>query len=829
VYTLSQSEIEVFNIFPWDKNFETGIAIIDEQHQQLVHILNQLAAHLANRSTPLTLNKIFNELADYADYHFKTEEKIWTTHFKDDDWYTSHEKTHQSFTNKIKTLKDNEISKPLDDVIHDVVSYLSHWLAYHILDTDKRMAKVVLALESGDSLEQAKNHANEEMSGSMKVLIDTVLTMYDSLSGRTLDLMREKALRKQAENALLESEERWKFILEGSGENVWDWDIEHGEKNYSETESPIFNLIFNDPEHKSKIHPADIKRVKADIQAHLDGKTEFYINKHRVLRKNGSWSWISTRGKVVSRNENGTALRMIGTHSDVTEHELASLIYQHSNQALLVTDVNNEIISINPAFTEITGYSEKDSIGKNPSFRASDKHDKTFFKQMWDEINNSGYWRGEIWNKRKNGEIYPELLSINTVKDSSGIVDHYISLFTDISERKKAEDALRRVQKMDAIGQLTGGISHDFNNLLAIILGNLELLEMQISADSDAYQKIKSIQKAGKRAANLTKQLLNFSRNQPEQTTATDINQVISEMESLINRSVTPEVEVNYDFSEDLWLTEIDPGDFEDALLNLVINARDAMKGHGQLTLKTNNSTFDIADCELNPDITPGQYVQLTVIDSGEGISLNQQEHVFEPFYTTKEQDKGTGLGLAMVYSFVKRSKGYIKIYSELGIGTTFKIYLPQTKDIENSSSQKSDHKKSLPLGTETLLLVDDEPALLELAREFLCAQGYRVLTAENSYQALECLKKEPAIELLFSDIVMPGGVNGYELAKMVTNTYPNLKVLLTSGYPGKALTSDVGLNIDTNLLKKPYSNDELIKRVRETLNKDNISDDDKT
>lgn len=829
---MSQNNIDIFNIFPWDKNFETGISIIDEQHQQLVNILNQLAVHLANRSNPITLNKIFNELSEYADYHFKTEEKIWLKHFKDDDWYTSHEKTHESFIKKVTTMKSDENIKPLDDVIHDVVSFLSQWLAYHILDTDKRMAKVVLALESGKSLEQAKILANDEMSGSMKVLINTVLTMYDSLSSRTIELMREKSLRKQAEEALLASEEKWKFILEGSGENIWDWDIKNNLKYYSEDDTPIFDPIFkelNDAKQKTNIHPADLKRVNADIQAHLDGKTKFYINKHRELRENGSWSWVSTRGKVVSRDENGTALRMVGTHSDITEREIASLIYQHGSQALLVTDANNHIISINPAFTEITGYTEEDVVGKNPRFFASGKHDKKFFKEMWDAINKRGYWKGEIWNKRKNGEIYPESITINTVTDSNGLIDHYITLFTDISDRKKTEDALRRSQKMDAIGQLTGGIAHDFNNLLGIILGNLELLEMQTTFNNGANELIKAIQKAGSRAANLTKQLLNFSRKHPEQSQATDINQVISAMKSLINRSVTPEVEMSYQFSDDLYLTEIDPGDFEDALLNLIINARDAMKGHGQIRIETSNCSSDAEFYKLNPDINPGQYIQLSITDSGEGISLNKQEHIFEPFFTTKEQGKGTGLGLAMVYSFVKRSKGYIKVYSQLGIETTFKIYLPIADLIENTSKNNINQSKTLPHGTETLLLVDDEPALLNLTKEFLKSQGYQVLTATNGQEAIEWLTKDSSIALLISDIVMPGGINGYELAKIATDSHPNLKVLFTSGYTGKVRShSDTPSFIDIKTLDKPYSKNELVQTVRDILGQEETSKDDK-
>ncbi len=422
---------DFFDIFPWDKNFETGIGIIDEQHKKLVHILNQLAAHLANRSHEVILEQIYQELTEYADYHFKTEEEIWSKYLKEENCYAEHQQIHKSFISQVTELKQLDVDKPLDLVIQDIVSFLSKWLAYHILDSDKRLAKVVLAIESGRSLEQAKVIANDQMSGSMQVLINTVLKMYDSLSTRTLDLMREKALRKEAEDALTLSEERWKFILAGGGEGIWDWDVQHNK---------TFNSLSNKlawSNENTTIHPQDIQRVEADLRDHLDGKTKFYINKHRVLQKNGSWSWMLTRGKVVTRDENGNALRMVGTHSDVTKRELATLIFQYSSQAMFIADANNEIISINPAFSTVTGYSEKETVGKNPRFLSSGKHDEQFYKNMWQSINSVGYWIGEIWNKRKSGEVYPEVLCINTVLDHNGLIDHYLALFTDITDSKK--------------------------------------------------------------------------------------------------------------------------------------------------------------------------------------------------------------------------------------------------------------------------------------------------------------------------------------------------------------------------------------------------------
>jgi hemerythrin-like metal-binding protein/PAS domain S-box-containing protein len=339
---VEENEITYFEIFPWDKNFETGIELIDQQHKVLVNILNKLAAHLANLSGSIVLNEIFDELIAYTDYHFKTEEGIWVSYFAGDEWYTSHEATHGTFIEEVLALKNNDKQKHLDDVVHDIVTFLSKWLAYHILDTDKRMAKAALAITSGSSIEEAKIISNAEMTGSMKVLIQTVLSMYESISSRTMDLMREKSLRRQAEEALSRSEERWKFILDGGVENVWDWDIENNTISRSDQDTALFEIIshhLKGNEEGSTIHPLDIEQFKADFEAHMEGQSEFFSNKHRLLRENGSWSWVLSRGKVVSRNSSNKALRMIGTHSDITEREMAAEIYRNSRQAIFITDI----------------------------------------------------------------------------------------------------------------------------------------------------------------------------------------------------------------------------------------------------------------------------------------------------------------------------------------------------------------------------------------------------------------------------------------------------------------------------------------------------------
>lgn len=429
-------------------------------------------------------------------------------------------------------------------------------------------------------------------------------------------------------------------------------------------------------------------------------------------------------------------------------------------------------------------------------------------------------FRSEASFKTLDGKDISAIISFRIPETENGFQSIPISII-DITENKKTEKALRRSQKMDAIGQLTGGIAHDFNNILSIILGNLEFLKAQsFQEDEKTHKRIQTIQKSAQRAADLTRQLLDFSRHHSEHTSIVDINLLIKDMENLIIRSVTPQVEIEHQFSSKLWLTSINPGDFESSLLNLILNARDAMDGRGQLTIETNNTTLDTNYCTRNFGAKPGDYVELIISDNGKGMTPEQLEHVFEPFFTTKEVGKGTGLGLAMVYGFIERSCGHIKVYSEPKIGTTFRLYLPRANKSMQAKEQTEEEQplSALPTDSKKILIVDDEEALRELASESLQELGYQVLTADNGHQALEILADEPEITLLFSDIIMPGGINGYELATQATTIYPQLKVLLVSGYTEKSQVKNKQSRFTANLLSKPYTLSELAQRVKKVL-----------
>ncbi len=572
----------------------------------------------------------------------------------------------------------------------------------------------------------------------------------------------------------------------------------------------------------SLISEADRETAMRDLSA-LTKKSPDYSHEHQFIAPDGEISWQrwSTRALFDAQ---GRAVFYQSIGEDATERKQAeersarfSHILEDSLNEIYIFDAETlHFLEINRGARTNLGYSMEElkqltPVDIKPEFSAEE------FSKLLVPLR-SGVEKQLVFTTvhlRKDGTQYPVEVHLQLVNEGSSV---FLAFILDITERNQTEQALRRAQKMDAIGQLTGGIAHDFNNVLGIILGNLELLDGEMVAGDKARKRLQSVKKSAQRASHLTKQLLEFSRHQAIEADISNINRLIEEMDSLIARAVTPEVEVEHMFAAELWQTEIDRGDFSDALLNLVLNSRDAMPGGGRLTLETCNCVLDAVYCAANPGATPGEYVQLAVSDNGEGISPELQERIFEPFFTTKPGGQGTGMGLAMVYGFTKRSDGYIKVYSEPDIGTTMRLYLPRVKGQEGASEAAIEHAETLPRGRECILVVDDEAGLRELAQESLQALGYRILTAGNGLQALARLNEDPAIALLFSDVVMPGGLNGYELAEKATASRPSLKVLLTSGYTSKTVAHNGQAHFNADLLSKPYTQAELAQQVRKLL-----------
>jgi len=526
-------------------------------------------------------------------------------------------------------------------------------------------------------------------------------------------------------------------------------------------------------------------------------------------------------------DKKGIPYQYVAIRSDITDIKKAeeklriqATALKLAANGIVITDENGKIQWVNEAYTQLTGFERDEVIGKTPAIQKSGKHEPEFYQAIWQTIHDKQVWHGQLINKRKDGSFYTEEQTISPVYNDNGDTTHYIAIKLDITDRLQSEEALRRSQKMEAIGQLSGGIAHDFNNQLGIILGYLDFLKTLYPHDGKPRQWIETATKATIRCTDLTRQLLAFSRRQSSENSVVNLNTSLAELQTMIARSLTPEVKVQYLLDDHLWNTEINEGEFQDVILNLTINARDAMPHGGELLIETNNVYIDKDYARVNYDAKAGDYVQLMISDTGTGMDQETLEHVFEPFFTTKAKDKGTGLGLAMVYGFVQRYHGHINIYSELNIGTTIRIYLPRGNSSETTtdSSTQDDKINELPTGNETILLVDDEVDLLRLSRLYLTELGYQTRSAENAQEALKILTEDDSIDLLFSDVVMPGGINGFELAEKAAQQYPDLKILLTSGFTSKTITQKTYPQLTKQLLRKPYRKAEVAQRIRQVL-----------
>lgn len=389
----------------------------------------------------------------------------------------------------------------------------------------------------------------------------------------------------------------------------------------------------------------------------------------------------------------------------------------------------------------------------------------------------------------------------------------------DVTNRKVAEEQLLQAQKMDALGQLTGGIAHDFNNLLAIILGNLELLEEQLKERSELGDLVRRAFEATERGALLTQRLLAFSRQQPLQARSTNLNQLVTGMIDLLRRTLGETIQIQTILAGDLWPAVVDPAQFENGLINLAVNARDAMPRGGKLVIETDNVELNADDAATQRDALPGEYVMLAVRDNGVGMRPDVLERACEPFFTTKETGRGSGLGLSMVYGLVRQSGGHMVIQSEPGQGATVKVYLPRAQAPGATEEQPDEATATVHPGkAETILVVEDDAQVRQLAVSMLSRLGYTTVEAGSARMALQALAERPQIALLFTDIVLPGGMNGVELAEEAQRQYPNLKVLFTSGYPENALAHYQRPNQNLELIPKPYRKVDLAHKLHAIL-----------
>jgi PAS domain S-box-containing protein len=501
------------------------------------------------------------------------------------------------------------------------------------------------------------------------------------------------------------------------------------------------------------------------------------------------------------------------------EHVRLVTAIEQSAEAVMITTTSGEIEYVNPAFTRITGFTREEALGQNPRILKSGNQDPALYQELWATVLEGKTWHGELVNRRKDGSLYNEQMNIAPVRGEGGEVTHFIATKQDITARKELEQRFVQAQKMEAVGRLAGGVAHDFNNLLTVINGYAQILTQRSPAKDPRRGLFEEIQMAGERAASLTRQLLAFSRRQVMEPKVLDLSSVLANTEKMLRRLIGEDIELATKLQPGLGRVKVDPGQIEQVIMNLAVNARDAMPQGGKFIIETANVEVDEDYARSHKPMTPGKYVVVSVRDTGCGMDLATQAHIFEPFFTTKAKGKGTGLGLATVYGIVKQSGGFIWVYSEPGQGAAFKIYFPCVEEAAPAAQPAKARRPSKQTKVkETILVVEDEIGVRSLVCETLKSKGYKTLAAEGAAEALRIAKQHTKpIHLLLTDVVMPL-TGGKELATRLATLHPESKVLCMSGYTDDAVVRHGILDGSTPLLQKPFLPNTLLLKVREVL-----------
>lgn len=574
------------------------------------------------------------------------------------------------------------------------------------------------------------------------------------------------------------------------------------------------NVVIGD-EHGGR---ADYLERKAEYRQKLEGSFIVQLKDGRWIkttdRRTSSGGIISIQSDITDRKSVEKELRRTGEF-------LHAAFHSNNSICALIEPSTGKFIDVNETWLRSLGYERDEVIGRTTyelNIWGNTENRKEIVKMLREASHFTAF---ETWLQRKDGTRRDYLISADVISLEGGNCLFFSG--TDVTEKNQLEETLRRTQKMEAVDQLIGGIAHDFNNILGIIHGNLELLEDEIPLDSTALEQIARAQKGVRRGADITKKLLGFSRKKAKKVSLTSVNAFIDNLEDLIATSLTASVHVETHLAKDLWSVAIDPGELEDAILNLSINARDAMPDGGMLIIETENRVIEGKRGSGAQKEEPAEYVVISVSDTGLGMTEEIKNKALEPFFTTKDPGKGTGLGLSMVYGFAQRSKGYLTIYTEVGKGTTISLHLPRAGENVSRVTAPKKAPVDLPTGTETILIADDEEYLRDIATAYLQDLGYVTLSVESGDAALEVLQNRADIDLLFSDVVMPGKLDGYQLVQKVSKMRPELGVLLTSGFT-KVREERLNRKDDSvselieNLLNKPYSKAELAVAIRKAV-----------
>jgi len=543
-----------------------------------------------------------------------------------------------------------------------------------------------------------------------------------------------------------------------------------------------------------------------------------------ILHRDGHRLWLEiTSSRVVNiagklTGIQGVAREISGRKQAETQLRKLSLAVEHSPVSIIITDTAGNIEYVNPKFSEVSGYAPAEVCGKNPRLLKGDETRPEEYQRLWHDLTAGQQWRGTFHNRKKSGELYWESASISPITDEVGRITHFLAIKEDITKQKTLEEQVRQMQKMEAFGQLAGGVAHDFNNILAIVQMQASTLRMNPDLSPEIADQASEIETAAQRGANLTRQLLMFSRRQPLKPCDLNLNDILTSITKMLQRILGEDIQMQFKYAPEPLFIHADASMMGQVLMNLAVNSRDALPKGGQLSIETTAVEFDETTVNSSAQSRPGAFACLSVSDTGSGIPPEILPRIFEPFFTTKDIGKGTGLGLATVFGIVQQHQGWINVSSEAGRGTTFRIYLPRL-----AGPAKPAHAKPSPEticgGHETILLVEDDVPLRRVARIVLTNLGYRVLEAADGTEALRLWQaNRHDIRLLVTDLVMPGGMTGKELAEELLKHNPKLKVIYASGYSRGIASKDLHLEEGVNFITKPFSSRNFAQIIRKQL-----------
>ena len=628
--------------------------------------------------------------------------------------------------------------------------------------------------------------------------------------------------RKQMEEALRESEEKYSTLVQQAKDGViiiQDNILKFANEAMANILGYTIDEIENTPYINYVAHES-----RAMVASHVDARVagedvpQFYEAK--LLRKDGTIIYAELSANVIQLSGKPAD---VGIIRDITERKRAEAELLHlvtaieqAAEGVYLTDTNWIIQYANPAFETMLGYGKGELIGWHARLLKSGKHDRIFYQNIRETLVSGKVWSGRGINKKKDGTFLDVDVTMSPVRDRSGNIINYVCIHRDITREIVLEAQLLQSQKMEAVGTLAGGIAHDFNNLLSAIVGHATLLKLEANLNSSGKERLERIEDLVKSGATMTRQLLDFARKGRTDAKPADMNQLLDRLVAMFGRTKR-EIAIHKKFEEKLWATKIDSGQIEQVFMNLFVNAWQAMPGGGNIYLETSNLT--IHSGEIGHDyIVPGDYVKISVTDTGTGMDEATKTRLFEPFFTTKEIGRGTGLGLATVYGIIKGHDGYIAVYSEQGQGTTFNIYLPSTE--KEASEEKERPREELVRGKENILLIDDEEEIIRVMEQMLKFLGYTVLVARSGQEGLmlytHCKDK---VDLVILDMIMPG-MSGGETFGHLMEMNPHIKVILSSGYSANGRATDIMKQGCKEFIQKPVRIAELSQKIREVLKK---------